>query len=70
MAAAFFTLAQICERYNGRSPRTIHRWRDAEKWDNPFPAPAIDIHTGKLWRIRDVIAWERAGGLKPKDKGQ
>jgi predicted DNA-binding transcriptional regulator AlpA len=53
----YLTAAQVRSRYGGMSDMCLWRWLRDERLN--FPRPLI-INGRRYWRLRELIAWERA----------
>jgi hypothetical protein len=50
-------------RVLGIAPNTVNAWR---RRDNGFPAPVVQLKSGAIWDVREVIAWaDRSGRAVP-----
>jgi predicted DNA-binding transcriptional regulator AlpA len=51
----YLTTAQVCERYGGVTPMTLHRWRNDGDLNFPKPEP---IRSRNYWRIEQLDSWD------------
>lgn len=54
----FLSSRQVRERYGNLSKMTL--WRLQNKANNGFPEPVKLGERKRLWRLRELEAWERA----------
>lgn len=50
----------------GVAANTVNAWR---RRDNGFPAPLVQLRSGAIWDIREVIAWADRSGRPVHDRG-